>query len=256
MVTGAIKFFRRPYSLASDGATTNIDAAKNLLSFNELFYFEQDGQADITVFLSRTTNINRLLIVDTNAVSISVSNINNVTDQDMNDVTFPYVPVDKTSYFEFDKIEVNAVQVSLTPPNGEQLYCRQIIATEEIGTLEGFPRVSAFNFTNNEIKNKTNTGLIHITKQFKILQTLSLNLTAYPSQKDITLLEGLYNQPESFLIWPCGGSNGERYFNVNQEGWRLQDIYNVQTTGVSSKRYNKNYYKGGANNRYRFVEVL
>ena len=256
MITGAIKFLKRPVTLANDGASVSIDSAKNLLSFNDLFYFENEGVASFTVFFSRSMAINRLFIVDTNAISIRVSNIQNATDQDMMPVEFPYTPRDKTSYFEFDSIALNALDITLVPPPGETLYCRQIIATSEIGTLEGYPQVSTFNLTNNEIKNKTNTGLIHITKQSKILQLFSLRLRAYPSQHDVSLLEGLYEQSESFLLWPCGGSNGERYFNVNQEGWRLEDIYNVQTTGTTSRRWNKNFHLGGVNSRLRFVEVL
>lgn len=255
-VTGAIKFFKRSYSSSTDGASTDPEAARNLLSSDSLYYFESDGPAQVSIFLSRLAAIDRLIIVDTNAVSITVNGIQNVIDQEINDVSFPYSPVDTTTYFEFDEIMTTLVEVTLTPPENEQLYCQQIIATQEIGTLEGYPRVSAFNVTNNEIKNKTNTGLVHITKQSKILQTFSLGLTAYPGQHDVTLLERLYQQSESFLLWPCGGSSGQRYFNVNQEGWRLQDIYNVQTTGVASRRFNKNFHKGGVNSRVKFVEVL
>ena len=255
-VTGAIKFFKRPVTLANDRASVSLDSAKNLLSFNDLYYFENEGPASFTIFFSRSSTINRLLFVDTNAVSIRVSNIENAVDQDMMGVTYPYKTRDKTSYFEFDPVTLNSLDITLIPPAGEQLYCRQILAMEEIGTLEGYPRVSTFNLTNNEIKNKTNTGLIHITKQSKILQLFSLTLKAHPSQHDVTLLEGLYRQSESFLLWPCGGSNGERYFNVNQEGWRLEDIYNVQTTGTTSRRWNKNFHKGGVNSRVKFVEVL
>ena len=255
-VTGALKFFKRPVTLANDRASVSIENARNLLSFNNLYYFENPGEASFTVFFSRAATIDRLLIVDTNAVSIRFSNIQNAIDQDMMPVEFPYTPRDKTSYFEFDPIALNSLDIVLTPPPGEELYCRQIIATSEIGTLEGYPQVSTFNLTNNEIKNKTNTGLVHITKQSKILQLFSLRLRAYPSQHDVTLLEGLYEQSESFLLWPCGGSNGERYFNVNQEGWRLQDIYNVQTTGTTSRRWNKNFHLGGVNSRLRFIEVL
>lgn len=293
-VTGRVKFFDRSKALISDGATitgqhigvtpSENESTNNLLSFDRQNYFQtKTGTQNIggtenpfygisLLSLSFPTEItfNRFILVDTN---IEAPNINLNTPNFAYDVDNDRVPIGsskvtslslrtketlKTIYLELgEPVTSESLSVNLTYLQPSQRYfARQIIVANELGTFQGFPTVSAYTEGNNEIMNRTSTGLRHITKQIPTIDSFRIRLHAHPIESDVTLTDKLFQMKESFTLWPCGGGYGSNHFIFDKDGWRLEDIFNVQTIGKKSHRWYKNFYKSGANTDINLVEVI
>ena len=261
----------------------------NALSFDRDGYFrgtpsgDQSFRESVSFLFSPTIKINRLFLVDTNLdqpilqFQIRGNRLSNVTDIDNNapqllsgrDGLFVKTlgglrryRESRTLYYEFDEIEISSLniawQMQTTSFWGFQArpYLRQLILTNEIGTFVGFPNISAYSENQNEIVNQTSTGLKHITKQHETIDTFKILFHSHPIENDISIGDKLFASRKSFTLWPCGGGYGSNHFLFEKEGWRLGDIYNVQTTGMKSNRWYKNFYKGGISSRINLVESL
>lgn len=82
-----------------------------------------------------------------------------------------------------------------------------------------------------------------------------MNFRSYPIEGDITLSNTMFDMRESFTLWPSGGGFGSKHFLFATEGWRLEDIYNVQTIGRKGRNWYKNFYKSGINTNLNMIEV-
>lgn len=289
-VTGAIKFFERSRTLLSDGnASASLssdskqndnESIKNLLTFDKDSYYQTPmitnegfGQI-IDISFVRPIKINRLFLIDTNLQTgalIFTTPIKNITDidnkvlQDGSFLTFGQGEGfdSLTHYWEFDEITISSFSLQFNvlsrndysnPP--DFFFIKQIIATSEIGTFEGFPNISGYSESQNEIINMTSTGLKHITKQHQTVDSFKISFHSHPIENDIRIADRIFNSNESFTLWPCGGGYGSNHFLFEKEGWRLDDIYNVQTVGRKSNRWHKNFYKGGISSNINMVESL
>ena len=294
-VTGAIKFFERSKLLATDGATAEFQTApitnptnftplenvsvNNLLTFDRNAYFRWTQQNanlftlyKVIVRMPRPQTVNRLLVLDTNLVFAtddklklgnSQINLSNLSDIDNVNVSFiqSAVPNRRSSYYEFDEVTADNFEFQFYLGAGQNNgiltpYMRQIILTREIGTFVGFPSISGYSENQNEIINMTSTGLKHITKQENTVDSFRIMFKAHPIQNDIDIADKLYDSRESFTLWPCGGGYGSNHFLFEKEGWNLDSVYNVQTTGKKSNRWYKNFYKSGISSKINLVESL
>ena len=272
-ITGRIKFFERSKTIIGDGASASTTSGQgsvdNLLSFDREHVWQSEDSSDgtyseINIQLSKQSLINRLMIIGTNIKDISVSFnrlIANASDIDNNIVVTPIVDYQNESpviYFEFDPVTVQMItlRISRTIVPNETKYIRQVIATREIGTFIGFPTVNSFTDSFNEVVTKSSTGAKHITKQLKIMDGFKIRFRAHPIESDIVLSNNLFDSREPFTLWPCGGGYGSDHFLFDSEGWRLEDIYNVQTRGKKPRLWYKNYYKSGVNTTLKMIEVV
>ena len=271
--TGRVKFFSRSELLASDGvdamASSGGNSVSNLLSFDRTGYWQSDDQQDgtastISINFRRPTIISRLLIVDTNVKDITI-NFNaplaNIVDIDNLPISSlsPYANNNSAIYLEFDAVEVLSMDIIATNTQtpDQRKYIRQIIAANEIGAFTGFPEVSSFNENHNPIVHRASTGVKNVVKQIRTIDSFNLRFKTYPVESDISLSDTLYNwRQKSFSLWPCGGGYGSDHFLFEKEGWRLQDIYNVQTVGIKSHKWWRNLYKSGVQTSLRMVEVI
>ena len=94
---------------------------------------------------------------------------------------------------------------------------------------------------------------MHVTKSYESA-SLSLSLKTYPVQNDIDLLDSLHSRHRPFIVWPNGGKDSQ--FRIKQRGWRLKDIYQMQTSSGTTNGYDKNIYLMGVNQRFNFEEVV
>ena len=273
MNTGRIKFFGRSRLLSADGAdavaTSGGNSVSNLLSFDRGGYWQSgdatDGRESIINFiLGPVREVSRLLIVDTNCKDIAIrfnAPLENIIDIDNLRVqsVAPYRNGNPVVYLEFDPIPATSLQltVSNTLTPNERKYIRQVIVASEIGVFEGYPTVRGYNENHNAITHRASTGIKHIIKQIRTIDQFNIQFRHYPVGKDIELSDQLFAWPEdSFTLWPCGGGYGSDHFLFDAEGWRLQDIYNVQTAGNKGRRWWRNFYKSGIQTELRLVEVI
>ena len=164
---------------------------------------------------------------------------------------------DKSSvgYFYFDPIRLSNIEIIPNfRKNTKDFELTKVLLTNEIGTFAGYPEIGQLSFDDNSRIYKSKAGGSFITKQNRTLDALSLNLKNYNKVEDIELLHKLQQSQDSFYVWLCGGD--ESQFRFLQEGFRLEDIYHVQTNKSLKVRYKSGMYKGVIDAKISFTEVL
>ena len=276
----------RSIALSTDSAMRDNKSIENILSFDRDAYYispesgERGFFQNFFIQFKNAIRINRIMLVDTNLIggtivlganTTNITDINNQERPDGQTIRFQEDSANyfrkATYYFEFDELLTKTISILTTiqstefnqgwnPNAPRNFYIRQIIPTREIGTFEGFPNISSYSENQNEIINRTSTGLKHITKQHQTIDSFRVMFNSHPIENDIQIADRLFDSDDSFTLWPCGGGYGSNHFLFEKEGWRLDDIYNVQTTGKKSNRWHKNFYKGGISSRINMVESL
>lgn len=272
-ITGGVKFFDRNKALFRDGntanASTNDAAAKFMLDISKYTRWESIGSNDITtetitINFKTTTTLDRLLLIGHNFKAYSIkyndtedfTNVSNLDGDLVGGIVETAYDKD-TSYYKFDSVEVSSITISIdtTQVVDEQKYCVQFIATTEVGTFAGFPRIGNVQHNRNIKGSKVISGKNVIQKGYEVT-TFRMNFKSYPVQNDITIVDGLHEREDSFLVWLCGGRYGSEHFTIEQRGWRLEDVYNMQVSRPLNANYEKGIYQNGANTRLSFVEVI
>jgi hypothetical protein len=272
-ITGGVKFFENNKALFRDGsdasASTNDEAAKFILDISKYTRWESLSSNDITtetltINLAQATDLDRLILVGHNLKDYTIqyngtTEFTNVCGLDgalvggIVETTY-----DKdTSYYSFDEVSVSSILITMntTQTVDAEKFLTQFVATKELGTFQGFPRIQNVQHNRNIKAAKAISGKNVIQKGHEVT-TFRMNFSTYPVQADITLLDSLHEREESFLVWLCGGRYGSEYFTIEQRGWRLEDIYNMQLSRPLSANYAKGIYQNGANTRASFVEVI
>lgn len=175
------------------------------------------------------------------------ANSNNAVEVSGNDKTI--------SYFEFPETTFRkhfTIQAFETIVPGELRKIGKVILTNEIGTLIGYPEPGQMSFNPNSRTFKSKAGGAFITKQKETL-SLGLNFRNYTYEDDIELMHKLNVMDEDFLMWPCGGR--EENFRYPMKGFRVNDIYKVNTTRPIRTQYLRGSYAGLINATMDFQET-
>lgn len=276
MISGGIKFFKQNKSLFKNGTTaiasTNTDSAKHILSSNKYAQWESIGSNDITdetitITLSQSVDINRIFLIDHNMKQFtikywggsswddftSVVGIDGSLGSGISETAFSQ----DTAYYEFDSVNTDQFLItgSTTQTANQDKEIVQFIATEEIGTFLGYPRVQGLKHNNNITKSKL---LSNKTWAYKSQETLTfqIDFNSHPYQNDVDILEVLHESIDPFLVWLCGGRYGTSYFRIEQRGWRLKDVYNMQESTAFGSLYSKNIYINGAETGIALLEHI
>lgn len=267
---GGVSFFDKSLCLFKDGATataTSNTAARNFpLGTNKYYQWESAGSDDsttetISISLPSVKSVSRIFVLGHNLKDFSITSpdgsFTNVTSLDGEGIT----GISETSYsrnmayYEFDSIDLDQISLVMntTQSADDEKTVNQIILTNEIGSLKGFPAITNVTIDKNLIKDKTITGRSIIEKGFEVAD-FSMRLTNYPYQSDIDILDLLHERENPFLVWLCGGKPDN--FRIKQRGWRLEDVYQMQIDSDLRNGYQNNVYSLGATGRYGFEEVV
>lgn len=272
-ITGGVKFFDRNYALFRDGgrasATTNDEAADFILDVSRYTRWESINSNDstteiITINLGEEKTVDRIIIARHNFKSFNIKynaavDFTNVSglDGDLAGGILETTYDKDTAYYKVDPVTVSSITITVhtTQVADEQKYLGEFIATTEIGTFKGFPRVQNVKHNRNIKATKALSGKNVIQKSYETT-TFNIRFKTYPVQSDIDIVEICHEREDSFLVWLCGGRYGEEHFTIEQRGWRLRDIYNMQTSRPIDANYEKGIYQNGANTRLSLVEVI
>jgi hypothetical protein len=277
-LTGGISFFKRNKAIFEDGSTavasSNSTSASLILGTNKFFKWESIGSDDtttetITITMPDAVDITRIFLADHNWKEYTIK--------------FGGVPTDfttvvgidgalgggiaetayarDTSYYEFDLVNTDTIEITVTKTQvaDEEKSLVIFIVTEELGTLLGFPRNSGVNLNRNVRRERAISGRMHVEKSYESA-SMDLILKGYAvgtdtqGQADIDLLDSLHDRDIPFIVWPNGGVPTN--FRFEQRGWRLKDIYQMQTDTPTRNAYRNNVYKFGVDQRYSFQEVV
>lgn len=269
-LTGGVSFYDKSLNLFKDGitavASTNT-AAQNLpLGTNKFLRWESIGSDDTTtetlvLSFPSAVSISRIFLLGHNLKNFSITSadgsFSNVTSLDGTGLS----GISETAYnrsmayYEFDALSLDDLTVTMdtTQTADEQKHLTQIICTNEIGTLLGFPVVPSVRISRNLTKDKTITGRSIIEKGYES-HSFDMRLNNYPYQADIDILDSLHNREDPFLVWLCGGVIDN--FRIQQRGWKLEDLLQMQINEDMQNGYEKNVYSLGVTGRYSYEEVV
>lgn len=274
-VTGGIKFFDQSFSLFKRGttatATSNNDGVNAILDISRYTQWESVGSNDLTtetlvITLRDEIEIDTLLLTDFNFKNFNIKynssgsfinftnvfGVNNTSSANISETDFSY----SSAFYTFDAVTTTQIQIECdeTQISDAEKFLGQFIATKEIGTFLGFPRI-------NPESDRNETKAVTLSRRYIVQKTyetnkIKINFKTHPYQNDITIVENLFNREDPFLVYPCGGRTGENFFKVSQKSWKLDDIFNMQIIGKIKNDFEKGVYTLGFNKTLTLVEHI
>lgn len=280
-VSGGIKFFEGIYNLLKDGASVVASSgtarADFILGRNPLTLWKSDTGSDatvetLTITLPVAVTVDRVFLLnhnfknftikydtnDTGAFSdfTSVIGINGtVYGGGIAETAFAY----DTAYYEVAPVSVKRLEIvaNTTQVADAKKILGQLILTEEIATLSGYPSAKP-SIDRNKRTNKTVGGRTNITRGLDTFDAV-IRFQNYPTRDeyitDIETVFALNNRDLPFMMWPCGGRSGATYFKHVPPGWRLRDIALVNITNELTAEFQRNIYINGVDFDMRFEEA-
>lgn len=260
-ISGGIKFFNKNKILEVDGATIAASVSGDILAEyaidkNPITFWTSIGSSDATTeelivqFTSQT--FDRLILQNHNFKGFNVQywtgaaygHFAAVVGLDGSKANITETAfADDTAYYEFTPVTTTRlrIQCNTTQVADAQKFISQIIFTEELGTLSGYPIIKSPEHSRNERVKTALSGKAIIQKGIDSFSVV-LDFDRYPSNNagDITLMMELFDSEDPFLVWLCGGRRGTTYFPHTARGFRLRDVYQMQATG----KFKPEYYKG------------
>ncbi len=167
----------------------------------------------------------------------------------------PTNSTDTTSFFSVTSVQTTDIQITITGTqvaNSDKVL-NQFIATTSLGQLAGWPVITAPTLAVNLTELATLSGKSAIIQNVGKYST-SLVVPNWSSSADLAIVESLYNSPEGFLFWPCGGDQSQ--FSSVRQGYRLQDIFLVRCKNEFTPEFTDGLYKTGMNLQIDLVEVI
>jgi len=271
-MTGGISFFEKNKALKKDGAacvaSSNTSDQNLVLGTNKYFKWQSSGSDDsttetLTITLPESVSVSRIFLLGHNFDTFTIkygagagSNFANVTGLDAysgNAISESGFTRD-AAYYQFDAVTTNRFIVTATvaQTTDAEKELVQFVATNEIATLTGYPEITGLRFDRNDRGAQSVSGRTHIEKGYETC-SFGLKLSSYNVQADITALESLHDRNEPFLVWLNGGKPSN--FTYAQRGFRVGDVYQMQTAGGIQTGYYRNIYPAGVEQQYRFEEV-
>lgn len=277
-ITGGIKFFSRPVSYFSDGeitatASTGDALVSRALDRNRVTYWRSNGSDDtttetITITWDTAQTFDRIALIDHNWKEYNVKYLSGVSyvhfasvvgidgaQANISETTF----ADDSSYYEFTQVTTTSIQIEVvkTQTADDEKYLNQCVVTSELGTLVGYPDISGVEFSRNEKSKRMLSGK-QLTLKSEEFFKCTLNFKTYPAKlsDDIDLMASLFDMEETFLVWLCGGRRGSGYFKKQLRGFRLRDMFSMQTQGTFNPDYTANVYVSSVNFRINLIESV
>ena len=275
-ITGGVKFFTGAKNLLRDGASitasTNDAISNYLLNYDLFTRWISSGSDDTTqetleIALDSSITIDRILVRRHNWKEFTAQYWNGSAFVDfttafgidgalgggISETAFSQ----DTAYYEFAAVSTTRVKFTIdkTQTVDAEKEAYNIYLAEELGTLEGFPRIEGFAHSKNIKRANTLSGKAIVQKSYDAV-SFNMFFRIHPKQNDIDLIETLHDREDTFLTWICGGRYGTSYFRFDQRGWRLRDIYNMQTIKPLETTYAENIYTNGINSRMQLVESV
>jgi len=152
-----------------------------------------------------------------------------------------------------EAIQKILITITATMVADDDKIMSQLILTEKIGQLVGFPEIKKPTISQNRKRNRMLSGKFNINQQVGGF-SMDLKWIVNKLTNDLTIIEDLYNKREGFLVWPSGGD--EDQFLFQGEGYRLEDIFLMKTANEYRPELRKSLYVTGYRYTTKLVEVV
>lgn len=279
-ITGGVKFFDLNAAWLNNGGSivdvlgTGSSVVNYLLGKSRYTYWSSVGSNDSTTetlnVIFSSYAVTRIIVVGHNWKQFTAKYWNGSAYVDFTSVVgldgalaggiSETAFADNTAYYEVASATTTRVQFTITKTqtaNAEKT-ATFIIVTSELGTLQGFPKITA-PVSRNPQQMKMPSGKSKIVKAPESFD-MTLGFSPYPASSsymaDLDLIYQLHDRDTPFLMWPCGGRRGTNYFKYALRQLRLQDIFYAQlATDISGLYSSEGIYTGPVDlGQLEFVE--
>ena len=260
MISGGMIFlednlFKRRLGSSISGATEEV--------FNEDVNIQSMTTERVVTFsFGRTRTINTIILGGTNFKQFRLTDsdgnlLKNIDTNDFlefEDSELDFINENFTSYYlNFDTIDTDFIQLEVL----ESLPTYNIgnfLASQLIGSFNGYPTVNQFNNSRSESKTKSYLGPTFVSKR-DLARTLVLGFQGYTDENDINLRSLLWNRNKGFIVYPCGALS-EKHFNPVDLNWSTGEFFFGQTVNNLRTQYRNNIWLAGVNSSMTIVESI
>lgn len=210
-------------------------------------------QLDVEFGVGR--DLNRIILVKHNWKAFTIQYWDGATYQNFSTPINESANDDEVTEFAFNTVETDRIRIIITGAQvvdaDKELY--QLICTESMGQLQGWPVIKAPTHDTNKKTTKMLSGKVHVIESVGGF-SLSLTVTQWRSIADLTLVEDLYFSEEAFIMWPCGGDEDQFFFAAR--GYRLEDFFVCRCTDNYVPELVKGIYQNGQKMDIQLAEAI
>lgn len=156
-------------------------------------------------------------------------------------------------YNNFNSVSTQIIYITVakTIVADAEKYIGEIILSNVLGSLNGFPMIKPIVSKNKIVKNMLRGKKKIVDKDETI--GYALTFKTYPENDDMILMESLWDRRNPFYILASG--NSEADFTYLRRGYRNQDVRLVACNKEYSPTYYKNLYFSGVDFAFELLEV-
>lgn len=196
-----------------------------------------------------------IILVKHNWKSYTIQYYNGSTYVNFSTVIAPTNDTAETTHYNFTRLETSRIRIIIlgtqTANDDKELF--QLIITDRIGQLAGWPEISGVEFDTTKKITKMLSGKINMVESFESFG-FGLSLPVYSNDTDLDIFQSVYDRRKGVLVWLCGGS--ESQFKTIRKGYRLEDIFLVRPTNDYNSELYKGQYKSGVKVNLQFKECI
>lgn len=196
-----------------------------------------------------------IILVKHNWKSYTIQYWNGSTYINFSTVIAPTNDNKTTSHYNFNKIETSKIRIIIlgtqVADDDKELY--QLILTDRIGQLNGYPEISGTEFDTTKKITKMLSGKINVTESFEAF-SFNLSIPVYSNEDDLAIFRSIYERRAGILVWLCGGS--ETQFKALVKGYRFEDIFLVRPINDFTADLYKSMYRSGVKVNMQFKECI
>lgn len=262
-ITGGIKFLKKSKILDASASAPISGGASvlSLLDSNKETFYRSVSSSDVVteeieITFAENKTIERLFILDFNGKDFNVqydvagvwTHFASVVDLDGSQTNITETVYDKNTYYaEFTPVTTGKIRIQIlkTQVANADKFINQVIVTEELSTLVGFPEIRQITVDRQLRSKKTISGKFSIQKSLESF-IFTLSFRKYPSSAvynvDIDAALELHDSEDPFLVWLCGGKFGTTLFSYTIRGFRLKDVVQMQVSNSYKLSYLDNIY--------------
>lgn len=162
---------------------------------------------------------------------------------------------ESSSLHNFNQVQATDIKIIISGtqvPDAEKIL-KQLIITDRIGQLKGWPVVKSPIVSTNKIKSKMLSGKTNIVESLEAF-SCTLDVRHWSIQEDVSIVEDIYFRREGVLMWI--NANAPEQFKLDLRGYRKEDIFLVRPQDEFRPELVRGIYDNGLKIAMKLVEVI
>lgn len=244
-------------SVASNNGQSFVDYIRNRKNSSAWLTTGSTDAANTTLEVDWGSNkeLNSIMLVLHNFKAFTVKYWGGVSWDDFSTPIAETTNTAETNGYEFTTVITNKIQIIIT---GTQVVdadkvLRQLIATDKIGQLDGWPIIKKPTASTNKTVSKSLSGKVYVSESVGAF-SCQLTVSNLKSDDDLTIIEEIYTRGEGVLVWLCGGD--EDQFSSQRIGYRLEDLFFMRPIDEYTPEFYKGLYQTGIKFQMKLQEAI